>query len=135
MSGVVANLDFVNGTFVQHAGTKISAKVNQNSDVFPGGKTVFDTKWENLWTVRHNEKMGWRGPTSGNGIRDFGSMMSESTAFSECMVQRAFKTVCKRAPRSEEKPALQTLSTEFEKDKYNIRDLIANIAVLPGCIL
>ena len=113
----------------------ISRKLNQNTDVFPRGHETVDDSWQNYARSPANQKVfGWRGTVaSGAGIQQLGTAVSESRAFSSCMVTRVFEELCGRSPAQFEAAAIESLSGEFEQNSYNLKKLFETVAVRPEC--
>jgi hypothetical protein len=106
------------------------AKMNQNSDVFPLGKTVENDSWKNLWREGINSDI-WESTdpakNEGNGVKSFGQLLANSKAFPNCMAQRAYKTVCLK-DLSIKDPTITRLGSEFAKT-YNMKELFKDVAV------
>lgn len=128
MSGAFAHFDF-NEKGILFGNNWIAPKMNQNNHVYPKGFEVKDAGWVNLATQHHNVELGWRGNLAGYGINDFGKMLSNSKAFSNCMATRAFKRVCRR--ENVETDDVIRLAEDFEKNNYNLRKLFETVAI--GC--
>lgn len=117
---------------------KIAAKMNQNSDVFPGGYITTDDRWENVATRGANALFfGW--PTDpkklkGMGVRQFGQMLAESDAFPRCMATRVYRSVCKREPAAFDQTLIFNAATSFKAGGYNLRNLFKTVATSPECL-
>lgn len=131
LRGAYAFYDFVGGKLVYTPGTVVT-KMNHNVYYSAGFVTV-DDNWVNLWATGQNAKLGWRGATSGNGVKSIGQMFSRSQAFSQCMAKKVFQMVCMKEPINTDDVALvKTYAERFETSNYNLKDLIVNTSV--GCI-
>lgn len=118
------------------SGYTVSYKYSRNENVFPTGKVTVDNSFENLATQGSNaEYFGWRGATSGKGSAQFGQMLSNSKAFSRCMVRRAIETVCLRKVAYEDLATIVLpLADQLEADQYNMRRMFARVAANTNCI-
>ena len=135
LSGAFASYDYVNGNLSYYGSMRVAPKMYQNGDVYPRGYRTTDDSWVNLLTQHHNESFGWRGALDGMGLNEFGKMLSNSKAFSECMVQRVFKTVCRRTMTMEEKQShLSKMASQFEADGYKLKNLFEEVATQPLCL-
>jgi hypothetical protein len=113
----------------------IAAKYNQNASVFPGGNVVADTKFNNYANRGLNSQFfGWKGGLSGQGMNDFGKMISQADAFPRCMAQRAFRSVCKRDPALFEQDVIKHLAQDFAANGYKLRGLFEDVAISPACM-
>lgn len=114
----------------------VSSKLNQNNDVFPSGFRAVDNSWENFARSPANQRLfGWRGTVArGAGVGQLGRIVSESQAFSRCMVQRVFEELCGRSPADFESIAIQTMAAEFENSTYNLKKLFETVAIRPECL-
>lgn len=94
------------------------------------GYTLTDNTFVNL----ASDKYGWRGPYSqgGKGLNQFGQMIADSKAFSQCMVSKIFKEVCYRDLKLQ--PARHDYWTSrFENINYQMRTLIGEMVIHPDC--
>jgi hypothetical protein len=138
--GCHAGMDALSGAWAQFdnqdllQSASIRDKMNQNPQVFPGGYVTRDTSWVNLFTRNQNAAMEWRGPMTGNGVSEFGKMLSNSGAFSRCMAKRSFIRLCHREPAPDESGLITTLKDKFEASNYNLKTLMEETAVLPACL-
>ncbi len=113
----------------------VSDKLNGNAKVFPEGYVTVDSSWINQTVRGTNQKyFGWRGAVSGSGINAFGAMISRSQAFSRCMVQRVYSTICKRDVSIYENLMILALASEFEKNNYNLKWLFEHVVVRKECL-
>lgn len=124
LGGAFAYFDFVEGRLILSPGIVLH-KFNQNISVFPLGKRTVDDSWVNLSTGGHNELIGWRGDLSGFGVRQFGAMVANARAFSQCMVRRVFSEVCRGVIDSSVEAAL---ADGFEENGYRLRRLFEEVA-------
>lgn len=131
LGGAYAYYDFVAGKLNYTPGTVVT-KMNHNV-YHPDAFVTTDDSWLNLWSQGQNSTLGWRGATSGNGVKEIGQMFSRSQAFSQCLASKVFHLVCmKEAVEADDKTAVKELATQFEQDNYNLKNLIVNTSV--GCI-
>ncbi len=103
------------------------------------GYTPKSSRFENLATAGSNAaKFGWRGPASGEGIKDFAKMIADSKMFSTCMVKQAFKSVCGSEPEAKDMPMIETLTKDLEGDDTtkvrDIRAVFERLALRPDCV-
>lgn len=133
LAGAFAHLDFVNGSF-QILGSLIAPKYNQNAQVYPEGYVTTDDRWVNLITRNHNARFGWRGELEGRGVRELGQMIASSRGFSECMVERVYKQVCRKGRDSLSPNSLAVLADGFEADNYKLKGLFARTAAHLSCL-
>ncbi len=106
-------------------------KLAVNRDAFPSGYIVTDDKWRNLWIEGQNkDAIGWRGASEGNGLAEFGAMLTNTQAFDSCMPAKVFETICLRSPTSaEDQSSIQVLSKKFADSKYNMKSLLISTAL------
>ncbi len=113
----------------------VADKMNHNETVFPGGRVIVDNSFKNAavegWAANY---FGWRGPTAGNGAKDFGSMIANSQQFSRCMAKRVFASVCKRESQSFDESLINSVATEFENKGYKLDYLFKRLVVTPNCL-
>lgn len=102
----------------------------QNADIYPDGYVTTDDSWVNF--LRDDPAFGWVGPSEGRGIRSLGQLIANSKAFPRCMVQRAFKSIC-RKDFDLASPEVQDLADQFVDDGYKIRSLLVRTAVSEAC--
>ncbi|MCB0379313.1 MAG: hypothetical protein KDD33_12540 [Bdellovibrionales bacterium] len=114
---------------VASAEQDVPYKFRRASDNFPQGFAVTDDNWSNYAS---DEIFGFRTPSSGQGMADLARLVAYSEQFSRCMVQRVFKSVCRRDSAKEEKYLIERLAQDFERD-YNLRHLFVNVALQPEC--
>jgi hypothetical protein len=132
LGGAYAYYDFVGGRLV-YTPNIVVAKMNHNVYYSAGFQTV-DDNWVNMWASGLNAKLGWRGATSGSGVKALGQMLARSSAFSSCMAKKVFQLVCLKAPVNTDDVAMVAeLAAQFEQDNYNMKKLIVNTSV--GCIV
>jgi hypothetical protein len=134
-----AYYDYDNGTaeapgsmrLVYTAGTVQPKYFNNNTNFAPGFITPNDA-WENRWRKGQNKLLGWSGslPGSGNGAKSMGEELANSDAFAECQVEKVFKTVCFRAPGSDDDHgAVKTMTGNFKANGYKLKQVFAEAAV------
>lgn len=128
------------GRIVYTPGT-VARKMNQNAATYPQGAITFDNQWVNYATSNDNASLGWRGNTSGKGLKALGAMVASSSAFSACMAKRVYSQIClKKDFTPEGMPAddyaqltkasavITKLAAGFENG-YSLRDLFDETAV------
>ena len=132
LGGAYAYYDFVGGRLVYTPGIVV-AKMNHNV-YYSAGFVTTDDNWINTWAQGKNAKLGWRGATSGNGVKSLGQMLANSSAFSTCMAKKVFQLVClKEAINTDDVAMVTELAAPFEQENYNMKKLIVNTSV--GCIV
>lgn len=132
LGGAYAYYDFVGGRLV-YTPNIVVAKMNHNV-YYSAGFVTENDNWINTWAQGQNAKLGWRGPTSGNGVKSLGQMFARSSAFSTCMAKKVFQLVClKEAINPDDVAMVTDLATQFEQENYNMKKLIVNTSV--GCIV
>lgn len=130
LGGAFAFFDFVDGA-VSHTPGQVVSKYNQNV-LYSAGFTTTNDSWLNLWANGQNAVLGWRGNQSGNGARSLGQMLSNTKAFSKCMVQKSYKLVCLNDAKSTLSGAeIDQYATMFETTMgQRMKDLFAKMATL-----
>jgi len=115
----------------------VTKKMNHNQNVFPGGRVITDNSFENSaldpWGQAY---FGWRGPTKGKGVKEFGAMVANSEQFSRCMARRVFASVCKREPQSFDDKVIKESAKEFAdaNNGYKLDYLFKKIVTTPNCL-
>jgi hypothetical protein len=123
-------------TQVQHStvatGTVLKMNHNLNHE---SAFIVNSTKFENYLNSGNNALFfGWRGASSGYGIKEFGSMLANSKAFPRCMAKRVYESTCKRSPASFDAALIQQAADEFENGGYKMKTLFEVIASSDSCL-
>lgn len=114
---------------------KVPFKFTRSMDVFPKGYVVSNDEWINYFSLKKGQQMfGWRGDVKGKGLNALGVMFGNSKGFSQCMVKRTFKHVCKRSPNSAENYLVSSLAESFEKENYNLKWLFQKVALRSECL-
>lgn len=114
----------------------VAKKYNHNSEVFPGGKEVKDDSWVNNANLGSNKStFGWT-KTEGKGIREFGQLLADSKQYPNCLAEKVFISVCKRAPSSIDKKMLDAAAQEFSSAarNYNLKFLFQKIVTSNECL-
>lgn len=117
------------GQLVYTAG-QVQPKYFINKTNFPQGFSTPDDSWENRWRSGPNQIMGWSLSLSGSGsgAKSLGQELAASRAFASCQVTRVFKTVCFRAPDSQNDiNQVNSMITTFEQG-YSLRQVFAQSA-------
>jgi hypothetical protein len=133
MGGAFAKLDFVENQFLVQA-KGVAAKMNQKGEIYPAGFVTTDDSWINMLGNHPTVNFGWRGAMKGNGIHEFGEMLANSGAFSRCMVQKVFAEVCGQSIFEAAPDRLAPLTSDFESDGYNLKNLFGKVAIENACI-
>lgn len=116
--------------------TGVATKMNKGS--FPYGFVVTSDSFVNNAVLGSKANFfGWRGKnqTGGQGVKEFGRMISDSRRFSQCMAQRVYESVCMKKLESNEYATLVRLGDRFEALNYNLKSLYQEIALDPSCNL
>lgn len=114
--------------------TGVSLKMNKGS--YPYGFIVTGDQFVNNATLGSKSAFfGWRGPAAagGNGVKDFGRMLSDSRRFSQCMAKRVYESVCLKKLDSTQYSTLVRLGDRFEAVGYNLKNLYTEVALDPVC--
>ncbi len=114
------------GQLVYTAG-QTQPKYHINNTNFPQGFNTPDDSWENRWRTGPNQVLGWSKSLtgSGNGAQSLGVELENSLAFASCQVTRVFKTVCFRAPSSQnDVNQINSMITSFQNG-YSLRQAFA----------
>ncbi len=119
---------------VPAAEQKVVTKFRRGKEVFPLGFAVQNNHWENFIET----DLGWKTSRQGTGLKDFGRMLAETDAFSQCMALRAFSVVCydpiATTNLTRKSPVIQKLAKDFEASGYNLRSLFAETVTQPECL-
>ncbi|MNL63475.1 hypothetical protein D3C87_1876160 [compost metagenome] len=110
--------------------------MNKNNSVFPAGFVTIDDSFVNNATRTQNSSLfQWRGPAStGTGVKAFGTMVSNSRRFSQCLAKRVYKTVCrKELDVNKYQSRLADWADEFEAGGYKLKSLFESISTKPEC--
>ena len=99
--------DKTDGNLVFTPGS-VSGKHLINENNFEYGYVTDDDSWINYWRNGQNYLLGWNSYAGltldgkdnavGNGARELGLELSNSDAFAQCQVDKAFKAICLRDP-------------------------------------
>ncbi len=134
MGGAFARFDFKGERLVDFGGG-VADKMNRNGTNYPDGYVTVDDSWETPNTPNHQQLFGWRGQTSGLGIKEFGKLLANSDRFKSCMAEKAFKEMCGRdANGAEREKDIPAIAQKFEEGGYHLRSLFEDVAVLPSCL-
>jgi hypothetical protein len=130
--------------------TGVSLKHNINENNFEYGHETIDDSWINYWRNGPNSKLGLRpaddGPSAtgwgpltnpdakgnetGNGAKSLGIELSNSQAFAQCQVDKAFEAICLRDPNSfaGDRSARDGFVSNFIGSGYNMREVFTDVA-------
>ena len=130
--------------------TGVSLKHNINENNFEYGHETIDDSWINYWRNGPNSKPGLRpaddGPSAtgwgpltnpdakgnetGNGAKSLGIELSNSQAFAQCQVDKAFEAICLRDPNSfaGDRSARDGFVSNFIGSGYNMREVFTDVA-------
>ena len=130
--------------------TGVSLKHNINGNNFEYGHITEDDSWINYWRNGPNAKLGLRpaddgpgatgwgpltnpdanGNETGNGAKSLGIELSNSQAFAQCQVDKAFKSICLRDPNSfaADRSARDGFVSSFVGSGYDMREVFTDVA-------
>lgn len=141
--GCHAGMDALGGAFAYFDATLVEDKLTysitpgevhkkfvQNYLNYPEGLVTKDDSWVNLWSDGINKVLGWNGKQSGNGVQNFGRLIAESDAFSQCMARRVYSRTCMADWKKEEGDHISTLAKVFVDSNYNFKELFAKSATM-----
>jgi hypothetical protein len=126
------DFDEAQGRLVYTQG-QVQPKYLINSDNFKPGFVTPDDNWENRFRLPGlNALLGWSTslPGKGAGAKSLGQEFAYSDAFSQCQVEKVFRTVCFRSPSdaADRGQVTQTVSA-FRSSGYNLKTVFAQTAV------
>ncbi len=103
---------------------------NNDTNFAPGFRTP-DAQWVNRWRIGQNSLLGWSTSLSGrgDGAKSMGEELANSDAFAACQVEKVFKTVCFRAPRSTDRTRVGEITSAFKSGGYHLKQVFAEVAV------
>jgi hypothetical protein len=131
LRGALAYYD-ENGDGIQFTPGNVRPKMNRGA-IYAEGHNTTDDSWINTWAQGKNAALGWRGATSGNGLREWGQMFARSHQFAYCMAQRVYKKFCYEAPDESDLAFIEQKAQEFEtSDNYNFKRLV--VKTVAKCI-
>jgi hypothetical protein len=95
-----------------------------------------DDSWENLWAIpgtQNQNKLVFKGQTSGNGAKSMNQMLARSEGFANCMAKKVFELVCMKEPVNPgDVTFVSSQARAFEAGGYKMKSLIAKTSA--GCI-
>lgn len=108
--------------------TQVANKMNGGN--YENGFTIKDDSFVNL----ASESFGWRGPYKyrGNGLVEFGTMISDSEAFSSCITKKIYQNICYQ-DLSLKPEELKKLAVKFEKLNYKLKDFVKEFSINDTC--
>jgi hypothetical protein len=145
-NGRLVYRDIVNPKFDPVTG--VSLKHNINPLNFEYGYVVTDDHWVNYWRNGPNAKLGnrpgdnssgWayagetldtRGNAIGTGASSLGVELSNSKAFAQCQVDKAFKAICLRDPNvfAADRSARDGFVSNFTGSSYDMLGVFTDVA-------
>lgn len=136
VSKIATNVNEDTSLGMQTAPDYVAYKNNKNETVFPQGNVTTDDVWVNNAIYGANATtFQWTAKTKGKGLKEFGQLIVDSPKFADCMAERVFQTVCKRAPASFDRPMIEKAATEFSKERnYDLKFLFQRIVSTPECL-
>ncbi len=121
--------------------TGVAIKHNINADNFEFGYETINDSWVNYWRNGQNWLLGWnsyaglsldsKGNAVGNGAKALGQELSNSTAFAQCQVDKAFKAICLRDPNvmSADRTERNAIRDAFMGAyNYDMREVFTDVA-------
>jgi hypothetical protein len=134
MRDAFASFDFANGALLELPEGGVHPKYERGALTYPEGHITTSDHWFNPIASRR-EDMGFKPElSSGKGVQSFGEMLANSAAFSNCMTEKVFRSVCARAAGPSDLDTVKLLSDHFEKNGYNLKKLFQEASVLPACL-
>lgn len=134
MRGAYAYYDFSNNALAYNQGV-VSNKINRNV-LYSAGKQTVDDSWINLWALpngQNQQKLVFKGATSGNGAKALNQMLTRSEGFANCMAKKVFELVCMKEPVNTDDVAMVKANARyFESSTYSMKKLIVKTSA--GCI-
>jgi len=128
----------------------VSAKHNINPNNFEYGYITTTDSWVNYWRNGPNSKLGLRpaddgplasgwgplvnpdakGNETGNGAKSLGIELANSSAFAQCQVDKAFKSICLRDPDvfAADRSARDGIVSNFVGSGYDMREVFTDVA-------
>jgi hypothetical protein len=126
------DFDAAQGRLVYTQG-QVQPKYLINSDNFKPGFITPDDNWENRFRMPGlNALIGWSPslPGKGAGAKSFGQEFAYSDAFTQCQVEKVFRTLCFRPPSdAADRAQLATTVNAFRAAGYNLKTVFAQTAV------
>jgi hypothetical protein len=125
------NFDAVSGR-LQYTPGVVQPKYLINADNFRYGYVTPDDHWDNYWRSGPDSLLGWNAslPGSGSGAKSLGTELAGSRAFAACQVEKAFQTVCLRAPgNAADRATVDAIVNDFIADNYSMKTVFAESAV------
>lgn len=124
---------FLNGPLFDPT-TRVAVKMNRQApnDGFTNAYTVTDNSYVNNMPAsgtaqyfEFRDDSGGRSPASvqGAGVTSYGRMIANSQGFSNCLVRKAFATVCRREVDITEAQMVRNITSEFESPAMGDRKL------------
>jgi hypothetical protein len=111
---------------------QVQPKYLINSDNFKPGFITPNDNWENRWRLPgQNTLLGWSSglPGSGAGAKSLGQELANSDAFSQCQVEKVFRTVCFRSPSdAADRSQVGQIVTAFRNSNYSLKTAFAETA-------
>lgn len=115
---------------VPSAEQNVPYKFRRSSRIYPEGFKVRNDSWTNYVG---SAGFGWKTELKGQGLHDFGKMLSESEKYAECLVQNVFLAVCKKELQKKDYATSQRLVNSLKSSNYNLRELFISTALEPDC--
>lgn len=114
--------------------TGVATKMNKGN--YPYGFVVSSDSFVNNAVLGSKSTFfGWRGKnqSGGQGVKEFGRMISDSRRFSQCMAQRVYESVCLKKLEANQYSTLVRLGDRFEAVNYNLKSLYQEVALDSSC--
>ena len=111
-----------------------------NPDNFKPGFVTTDDSWINYWRNGQNSLLGWghagevldsKGNATGSGAKSLGIEMANTSAFAQCQVDKAFKSVCLRDPNdyAADRTVRDNIVSNFRGAyNYDMREVFTDVA-------
>ena len=144
-TGQLRYRDFGNPLFDANG---VSIKHNNAPNTFEYGYATIDDGWVNYWRNGPNSVLGLRpgdagigwghagetldpkGNATGNGARELGIELANSSAFAQCQVDKVFEAICLRDPNviDTDRAARDGFVANFIGSTYNMQEVFTDVA-------
>lgn len=131
-TGELGRLDYNSaGETDPSTGTRVKAKYHFNSATFSYGYVTPNDSWENYWRQGQNQNLGWSSvlPGKGQGAKTMGQEIAYSQQFARCQVEKVFKDVCLKPPKTTDEAQIGQMVTSFQDSGYKLKQVFVDTAV------
>lgn len=137
---------FANGPLFDNQ-TRVALKMNRQApnDGFTNAYVVADNAFVNYMPMSGaGQYFEWRDANGGRltssiqgaGVTNYGRMVANSAGFSNCLVRKAFATVCRREVSQTEATVVRSIASEFEnagKGDHKLKWLFERVVTDAAC--